>query len=77
MWETSTIETADKPLLKTPICDSINQDDVLESLGKYTFVAHFEADDFTQKIINLLKQSDSTKMNRLPAPGEKNSAVSA
>ena len=67
MCDNSTIETADKPPIKTPICYSINQVEILQNLGNYTFAAQFEADDFLQKKINLVKKPDATKINRLPA----------
>ena len=67
-YETSTNAFADKPPIKTLVCFSINQIEVLENLGNYTFAAQFEADDFLQKVIFLLKRPDATKVNRLPAP---------
>ena len=67
-YETSTTAFADKPRIKTPVCGSINQVEVLQNLGNYTFAAQFEADDFLQKVITLLKRPDETKINRLPAP---------
>ena len=68
MCDNSTIEFADKLLVKMPICYSNNQVEILQNLGNYTFAAQFEADDFLQKIINLLKKPDATKINCLPAP---------
>ena len=66
--ETSTIEFAHKLPLKTPLCYSMDQVEILQTYGNYTFAAHFESDEFLQKILNLMKTPDSTKINRLPAP---------
>ena len=63
-----TIEFANKPTPKKPICYSVNQVEYLQTLGNYTFAAHIESYEFLQKIIGLLKTPDSTKINRLPAP---------
>ena len=46
----SIIEFLDKPPLKTPICYSVNQIEIIQNLGSYTFAAQFQADDFLQKI---------------------------
>ena len=59
--ETSTITFADKPPVKTPVCYSIDQVKVFQNLGNYTFAAQFEADDFLQKVITLIKRPDATK----------------
>ena len=56
------------PPIKSPICYSINQIEVLQQLGNHTFAAQYESDEFMQKIIGLLKRPDSTKINRLPTP---------
>ena len=53
IYETSTIVYADKPPLTTPICYFMNQVENLQNHGIYTFAAHFEADEFIQKIINI------------------------
>ena len=45
----SKIEFANKPPPKTPICYSVNQVEILQTLGNYTFAAHFETDEFLQK----------------------------
>ena len=34
----------------------------------YTFASQFEADDFIQKVISLIKKPEPTKLNRLPVP---------
>ena len=71
MCDNSTIEFADKPPLKTPMCYSINQVEVLQNLGKYTFVSQFEADEFIefiQKVISLIEKPEPTNINCLPAP---------
>ena len=69
--DASTFEFANKPPLKIPNCYSVNQTKILQTLGNYTFAAHFESDDFLQKIVGLMKKPDSTKINRLPAPWRK------
>ena len=61
------LEVANKPRLKTPICYSSNQVEILQTLGNYTWAAHFEADQFFQKFLTLMKILDTTKINRLPA----------
>ena len=43
-YDASTVEFASKPPLKTPMCYSIAQTEKLQSLGNYTFAAHFESD---------------------------------
>ena len=68
MCDNSPIEFADKLPIKTPFCYSISQVEILQNLGNYTVAAQFEADGFLQKIFNLLKKPDATKINRLPAP---------
>ena len=70
--ETSTIEFANIPPLKTPICYSINQVEILQALGNYTFAANFESDEFLQKILKPIETPDTTKINRLPAPWREN-----
>ena len=65
---TSTVEFASKPPLKTPMCYSINQIEISQTLGNNTFAAHFESDEFLQKIVTLIKKPYSKKINRLPAP---------
>ena len=50
------------------MCYSVNQIEILQTLGNYTFAAHFETDEFMQKVITLIQTPDSTKINRLPAP---------
>ena len=62
------MQVADQPPIKTPVCYTEHQIEVLQTLGKFTFVAHYETDDFLQKITHLLKKPDSTKINRLPTP---------
>ena len=66
--DNSTIEFADKPPLKTPMCYSINHVEILENSGNDNFASQFEADDFIQKVISLIKKPEPTKINRLPAP---------
>ena len=68
MWETSIIEFAEKQPLKAPIWYSMKQVEISQNLGNHNFAAHFEADNFIQKVINLLKYPDSTKIDSLPAP---------
>ena len=67
MCDNITIEFADKPPLKTPICYSINQTEVLQNLGNYTFASQFKADDFIQKVKSLIKKPEPTNINRRPA----------
>ena len=62
------IEAANKPPIKTPICFSVRQIEVLQTLGNRTFVSQYESDEFIQKVIGLLKKPDTTKINRLPTP---------
>ena len=62
------MQVADQPPIKTPVCYTEHQIEVLQTLGKFTFVAHYETDDFLQKITHLLKKPDSTKITRLPTP---------
>ena len=59
---------ANQPPLKVPMCYSVNQIEVLKTLGNFTFAAEYETDEFIQKIVALLKKPDSTKINRLPTP---------
>ena len=61
------IRMADQPPIKTPVC-SVNQIEVLQTLGNFTFASQYETDEFLQKIILLIKKPDSTKINRLPMP---------
>ena len=66
--DASTLEFANKPPLKIPICYSVNQAEILQTLGNYTIAAHFESDEFLQKLVGLMEKPDSTKIDRLPAP---------
>ena len=65
---TNTTPMVERPPVKTPVCYSINQVAVLQNLGNNTFASSYEAYEFLQKIINLHKIPDSTKINRLPTP---------
>ena len=65
------LQMANQPPIKTPICYSINQIEVLQKLGNLTFAAHYETDKFLQKVIQYIKKPDSTKINRLPTPWRK------
>ena len=67
-WATEITSTANKPPIKAPICYSVNQIEVLQTLGNFTFAANYEADDFLQKIAALVKHPEAAKINRLPAP---------
>ena len=40
---------ADQPPIKTPICYSINQIEVLQTLGNVTCASQYETDEFLQK----------------------------
>ena len=53
-------QTADQPI-KTPICCSIDQIEVLQTLGIFTFAAQYETHEFLQKIIQLINKLDRTK----------------
>ena len=59
---------ANQPPLKIPMCYSVDQIEVLQTLGNFTFASQYETDEFMQKIVALLKKPDSTKINRLPTP---------
>ena len=61
------IEAANQPPLKAPMCYSINQIEVIQTLGNHTFASQYEADEILQKIIKLIKP-DTTKISRLPTP---------
>ena len=60
------LQMANKSPIKTPRCYSVYQIDVLQTMSNFTFAAKYETDEFLQKIIQLLKKPDSTKINRLP-----------
>ena len=75
-YEQSTIGFADRPPLKTPICNSINQIEILQNLGNYTFAAQLDADIFLQKVIALVKSPEAAKLVVYPPRGEKSSAAS-
>ena len=66
---------ADQLPTKLPVCYSINQIEVLQILGNFTFASQYETDEFLQKNILLIKKHDSTKINRHPRLGVKTSAV--
>ena len=68
LYEQSTIDFADKPPLKTRICYSFNQIEFLQNLGNYTFATQFEAYNFLQNVIALVKCPEAAKISRLPAP---------
>ena len=59
---------ADQPPIKTPVCNSVNQVEVLQTLGNFTFASQYKIDEFLQKIRLLIKKPDSTKINRFPTP---------
>ena len=59
---------ANQPPLKVPMCYSVNQIEVLQTLGNFTFDSQYETDENMQSIVALLKEPDSTKINRLPTP---------
>ena len=59
---------ANQPPIKTPICYSVNQIEVIQTLGNYTFASQYGTDEFIQKIVTLIQKPDSTKINRLPTP---------
>ena len=55
------IEAANQPPLKVPMCYSINQIEVIQTLGNHTLASQNDADEFLQKIIKLIKKPDTTK----------------
>ena len=57
------IDAANQSTIKSPICYSVNQIEVLQQLGFHSFAAHYESDEFMQTIIGLLKQPDTTKFS--------------
>ena len=59
---------ANQPPLKIPMCYSVNQIEVLQTLNNFTFASQYKTDEFMQKIVALLKKPDSTKIYRLPTP---------
>ena len=69
------IEAANKPPIKTPICYSVNQIEVLQTIGNYTFATQYETDKFIEKNVGLLKKPDTTKISCLHTPWRKNSNV--
>ena len=62
------MQVVNQPPIKTPVCYSGSQIEVLQTLGNFTCVSQYEGDEFLQKIIQLMKKPDSTKINRLPTP---------
>ena len=62
------IEAANQPSMKVPVCYPIIQIEVLQTLGISTFASQYEANEFLQRIINLVKKPDTTKISRLPTP---------
>ena len=65
------MQVADQPPIKTPVCYTEHQIEVLQTLGKFTFVAHYETGDFLQKITHLLKNPIAQKLPDSPRHGEK------
>ena len=43
---------ANQPPIKTPVCYSVNQIGVLQTLGNHTFVSQYEIDEFIQKLLH-------------------------
>ena len=68
MYETSTTEFAPKPQLQTPMCCSINQMKILQSLRIEHSQLILKLAQFFQNNIQQIRKEDSTKINRLPAP---------
>ena len=50
-----------------PVYDSVNQLEILQPLGSYTFSAHFECEELIQMVVLVMEKLDWTKVNRLPA----------
>ena len=54
--------TADKPPIKTPQSYSINQIEVLQYPGAFTFASQNDSDEIRQKLIGLIRNLDSTEL---------------
>ena len=54
--------------VKTPFCYSVNQISLLQTLGGNTLAATYEADEVLQKVIELVKDKKTSKINKLPSP---------
>ena len=52
---------ADKPPIKTPQSYSINQIEVLQSPGAFTFASQNDFDEFRQKVVELIRNLASTE----------------
>ena len=48
---------------KNSKCYSVNQIEIIQNLGNYAFAAQSEADDFIQKIIELIKKPEAAKIS--------------
>ena len=60
--------SANQPPIKTPICYSVNQIEVLHMLGNYTLASLYETDEFIQKIVTLIQKPNSAKIKSIPTP---------
>ena len=65
------MQVADQPPIKAPVCYTKHQIEVLQTLGKFTFAAHYETDEILQKITQLLKSPIAQKLTDSPRHGEK------
>ena len=55
------IEMAKKPPLKKPTCYSVNQIEVLQTLGNYTFADQYQTNEFVKKVIKFTKDARHNK----------------
>ena len=62
------MQVTHQPPIKTPVRYTLNQIEVLQTLGNFTFMLEYETDEFFQKTSQLLKKLDSTKIICLPTP---------
>ena len=61
------MEIANKQPLDSPISSSFNELQLFQTLGSNKpFAVHCKSDYFPQKVIGMLKNTDSTEINRLP-----------
>ena len=68
-------EAANQPPIKVPICYSISQIEVSQTLGNYAFARQYKTDDFLGKTIKLIKRQTSQNIAGYQRLGGRNSAV--
>ena len=66
------IQAANQPPRKVPICYSVNQIELLQTPGNYTFATQYQTDKFLWKVFSQDKKPDQTKITRLATLGGKN-----